>query len=60
MFLAINIGGVGTMFASLANLIAYKRFKKGWGKDIGKFLVVFTGMNFLFLIILGTFGYFLI
>ncbi len=28
MFLAINIGGVGTMFASLANLIAYKRLKK--------------------------------
>lgn len=60
MFLAINIGGVGTMFASLANLIAYKRFKKGWGKDMAKFLAVFTGMNFLFLTILGILGYFLV
>lgn len=60
LFLAINIGGMGTMIASMANLIAYKRYKVGYGKDLGKFIGVFTGVNLLFLVIFTIFGLWLI
>lgn len=57
LFLAVNIGGLGTLIASVANMIAYKRYKTGYGKHVGKFLTIFMGVNILALLLFGTFGY---
>ncbi|KRN29009.1 hypothetical protein IV38_GL001223 [Lactobacillus selangorensis] len=60
LFLAINIGGLGTMWASLANLIAYKRYKTGYGRDIFKYVMTFSGVNMAFLVVFTIIGLFLL
>lgn len=57
LFLAVNIGGLGTLIASVANMITYKRYKTGYGKHVGKFLFIFMGVNILALLLFGFFGY---
>ncbi|MBU3851208.1 MAG: sodium:cation symporter [Candidatus Paralactobacillus gallistercoris] len=57
LFLAVNIGGLGTLIASVANMIAYKHYKTGYGKHVGKFLFIFMGVNILALLLFGFFGY---
>lgn len=60
LFLAVNIGGLGTLIASVANMIAYKRYKHDYGKHMSKFLYIFAGVNLLALILFGFFGYLMI
>lgn len=51
----VNLGGLGTLVASLANLIAYKLYAGEKGARPGMFLAVFTAVNFGLLAVLGAF-----
>lgn len=54
LFYGTNIGGMGTMIASLCNLLAFKQFGIHASKPARKkFLVPFTVFNFLGLLIIG-------
>lgn len=47
---ATNIGGLGTLIASLASVISYKIYMQEKNKNGKGYLKVFTGMNLLFLV----------
>lgn len=47
-----NIGGLGTLIASLASLISYKCYGNVPGAQKGRYLAVFSFWNLLFLIVL--------
>ncbi len=49
LMLGVNIGGLGTLVASLASLIAFRLYGAADGAKKGLFMGVFTGMNLLFL-----------
>lgn len=49
---AVNIGGCGTLIASLASLITFTEFKKHNPDKVKSYLIQFTGLNFLFVILL--------
>jgi len=53
-----NIGGLGTLIASLASLISYKIYNKQSEKNTGKYLLVFTGLNLVYLVLIGTCAFF--
>lgn len=48
----VNIGGLGTLIASMASLISYKLYVKEEPDKKGKYLLHFTGMNILFAVVL--------
>ena len=55
LLLGVNIGGVGTLIASLASLITFREYtnqNKGKG---GSYMLLFSAFNFAFLIILAAF-----
>lgn len=52
ILLGTNIGGVGTLVASLANLIAYSKYREYLPGDDKKFLGIFSGVNFFILFVL--------
>jgi Na+/H+ antiporter NhaD/arsenite permease-like protein len=52
IIVGINLGGFGTLIASMANLISYKILVREFDEFKGKYLVVFTVLNVLLLIIL--------
>ena len=59
LLLGVNIGGLGTLIASLASLISYKYFTvyarklpKELGITKGKYMIHFTIMNLLFALVL--------
>lgn len=53
-----NLGGLGTLIASMASLISFKYIGREYGHLKGKYMLYFTISNILFLIVL--FGYTLI
>jgi Na+/H+ antiporter NhaD/arsenite permease-like protein len=55
--LGVNIGGSGTIIASLANLIAYRIYVKERGQN-GKYLIIFMVSSTVSLLLSLTFGYF--
>ena len=48
----VNLGGLGTLIASLASLISFKFFAKEYPDKKGAFMKVFTIWNLLFLFVL--------
>lgn len=52
LLIGVNVGGLGTLIASMASLISYKLYASTPDAHTGKYLVVFTVINFLFLGIL--------
>lgn len=52
----VNIGGLGTLIASLASLISYKFFAKEQPTKKGKYLLVFSLVNLLFAAVLLVFA----
>lgn len=48
----VNLGGLGTLIASLASLISYKIFTKEYANEKGKFMLIFTAWNLIFLFLL--------
>ena len=51
---AVNIGGCGTLIASLASLITFSEFKKHNPKKAKNYIIKFSLINFAFVIILYT------
>lgn len=48
----VNVGGLGTLIASMASLISYKAYTLEYNENQGKYFAVFTLMNVIFLAIL--------
>lgn len=45
----VNVGGLGTLIASMASLISYKLYSQSEGSRSGKYMLVFTLFNTVFL-----------
>ena len=56
LLLGVNIGGVGTLIASLASLITYREYSKQSGGKTGSYILLFSAFNFAFLIIMAAFS----
>lgn len=52
ILLGVNIGGLGTLIASLASLISYQYAAKALPEKKGSYLVYFTAVNMVFLVLL--------
>ena len=50
----VDLGGLGTLVASLASLISFKLYMKASGAKTGRYLGVFTVLNIVFLAVLYT------
>ena len=55
LLLGVNIGGVGTLIASLASLITFRDYTNRNPGKTGYYMVLFTAFNFAFLILLTGF-----
>ena len=49
ILLGVNIGGLGTLIASMASLISYKAFADEYKDKKGKYILVFSFVNIVFL-----------
>ncbi|MBQ7433723.1 MAG: anion permease [Lachnospiraceae bacterium] len=56
LVIGTNLGGLGTLIASMASLITYKFYAKLSGSDKGKYLLWFTAVNVVFLLVLIAFS----
>lgn len=52
LILGTNVGGLGTLIASLASLISYKLYARSAGANPGRYLAVFTLFNLIFLAVI--------
>lgn len=55
LLVGVNIGGVGTIIASLASLITFREYLKHNPGKAGRYLLEFSAINFGFLILLTGF-----
>ena len=55
LLLGVNIGGVGTLIASLASLITFRDYTKRNPGKTGRYVLLFSAFNFGFLILLTAF-----
>ncbi len=55
LLLGVNIGGVGTLIASLASLITFREYTKANKGKTRYYVLLFSAFNFAFLIILALF-----
>ena len=55
LLLGVNIGGVGTLISSLASLITFREYTKHNPGKTGFYMLMFSGFNFAFLILLTIF-----
>lgn len=58
LIIGINLGGMGTLIASMANLISYKLFVNAYPDKKGKYVVKFTVTSIFFLGVLLVAAYF--
>ena len=52
LMLGVNLGGLGTLVASLASLISFRLYGAAEGAKRGQFMLVFTALNVVFLVAL--------
>lgn len=52
LLVGVNLGGLGTLIASMASLISYKYMAKAFPRDKGRYLLWFTAANLIFLALL--------
>ncbi|MEA4816353.1 MAG: SLC13 family permease [Lachnospiraceae bacterium] len=52
LLLGVNIGGLGTLIASMASLISYKYYANAYASEKGDYIKTFTLWNILFLAVL--------
>lgn len=52
LLLGVNAGGLGTLIASMASLISFKAYTKEYKENSVKYVLIFTGLNIFFLIML--------
>jgi Na+/H+ antiporter NhaD/arsenite permease-like protein len=57
LLLGVNIGGAGTLIASLASLITFREFTSHYPEKTKSYVLLFSAINFAFLIILTVFCY---
>lgn len=55
LLLGVNLGGLGTLIASLASLISFQFYRKSEGARPGRYFLVFSAVNFGMLILLLAF-----
>jgi len=60
LLLGVNIGGTGTLIASLASLITFREYTSHNPGKAGKYIAIFSMFNFAFLIVLALFSHFLL
>jgi len=53
LLIGVNLGGLGTLIASMASLISYKLFAKEYNDQKGKYFWWFTAANVIFLVVLA-------
>ena len=56
LLLGVNIGGAGTLIASLASLITFREYTKQDKGHTLRYILLFSAFNFAFLIILAAFA----
>lgn len=52
LIIGTNLGGLGTIIASMASLISFKFIGKDYKEQRGKYLLLFTAVNIVFLAVL--------
>lgn len=52
LLIGVNIGGTGTIIASLASLITFREYTRHYPHQAGKYLGLFSAYNFGFLVVL--------
>lgn len=52
LIIGTNLGGLGTLIASMASLIGYKNVTRAYPDKKGCYLAVYTAVNVLFVIVL--------
>ena len=52
LLIGVNVGGLGTLIASMASLISFKLYAVEGDSKKGKYLLVFTAYNLLFIAVL--------
>lgn len=52
LLIGVNIGGVGTLIASLASLITFREFTKNYPARTKSYILLFLAVNFAFLFVL--------
>ncbi|WP_283610801.1 SLC13 family permease [Faecalispora anaeroviscerum] len=55
LLIGVNIGGLGTLIASMASVISYKFYISIYQKSTGRYLKLFTVLNLVFLAVLTVF-----
>ena len=60
LLLGVNIGGAGTLIASLASLITFREYCAHNPGKAGKYLALFTALNFGFVIVLSAISLFIV
>ncbi len=58
LLLGVNLGGLGTIIASLASLISFQFYRNSEGAKSGKYMLVFSFVNFGMLAILLALSFF--
>ena len=53
LLVGVNIGGAGTLIASLASLITFREYTSHQPEKTGRYIALFSAFNFAFLIILA-------
>ncbi|MDO5149865.1 MAG: SLC13 family permease [Oscillospiraceae bacterium] len=53
LLIGVNLGGLGTLVASLASVISYKQYMKTENAEAGKYMLVFSSVNFSLLVIIS-------
>lgn len=56
LLVGTNVGGLGTLIASMASLISYKQYAESEGAQKGKYFLTFTGYNAAGLVVLLLFS----
>lgn len=56
LLMGVNIGGCGTIISSLASLITFCEYKSHYRESSGKYLLLFSALNFAFLMLLLIFS----
>ena len=52
LIIGTNLGGLGTLIASMASLISFKQYSYIDGSDSKKYMIVFTAFNIIFLAVM--------
>ncbi len=56
LLLGVNIGGTGTLIASLASLITFSEFKILYPAQTKRYFIMFTVINLIFLVVMTVFS----